>query len=128
SLSSSTNFRSSSSIFFRQSAMSISFLVFLSMGRSPILSCFCSQTTDEFRNPCRCPRAALFDDLHDRAADNCRIGKCSYTRKLLGVGDAEAHRNGKVSVGTNAVYQLLSVVGELLLRASDAGAGYRVNE
>src|SRR5438874_13349815 len=90
----------------------------------------CFQCANEFTD--RRSRIALsravFDDLHNGAADNGGIGKFARLLKMLSRGNPEAHCDGQLGEAAQPRDQRLGVAGELLLSAGYAGARHGIDE
>src|SRR5438132_2316069 len=90
----------------------------------------CLQCANEFTD--RRSRIALsravFDDLHNGAADNSGIGKFASFMKLLWRGNPEAHRDGQPGEAAQPRDQQFCVAGELWLGAGHAGARHGIDE
>src|ERR1700722_11179661 len=120
SLSSATSLRSTSSIFLRQSAMS--------MKSSSQPSVFSSQLFYKLTH-CSCFAALIsLDRFHNRAADYDGIGKLSHIGELSGRGNSEAESDGQLRYAAQALHQFARVFGQLLALSGNAGSRDRINK
>src|SRR5271166_1625928 len=143
SLNSETICRSSSSIFLRQSSISMQSpyaarvrprllfqcnirtveLTGLQNGRSRARP----QTLDKSRDRAgrvlwSGPLNVLLDDAHQRAADYGCVSELAHSGKMLRIRNAEAHSNGQMRISAQARDEAFGLCGQRLLRPSGAGA------
>src|SRR5205085_8743911 len=123
--------RSNSSIFSRQSAISIMFPVSMEF-QSPVtvtkylvayrggLATF--KRTDQFCHSLRGPSRVLLNGLDNRAAHHGGIRKFPDFGKLLRIGDAKAHGYRQFRKLANALYQRARVRCQLMLCPGHPGA------
>src|ERR1700728_3619227 len=130
-----TSCRSMSSILCRQSSISMPspscgalrravMLQFLSTNARELtgLQNRCTQALDKSRDRAgRLGRIGGFDQLYNRGADHCRIGKLAHGREMLRVGDAEAHRDRQIGILAQTIHKLLRVRSQVLLGPGNAG-------
>src|SRR5271155_1937795 len=140
SLKSETICRSSSSIFLRQSSISMQSpyavrsrprLLFQCHIRTVELSGLQNgrsrarpQTLDKSRDRAgrllwSGPLNVLLDDAHQRAADHRCVGELAHRGKMLRIRDAEAHGNRQIRMSAQARHEIFGLCGQRLL-----GAGY----
>src|ERR1700719_1449410 len=123
SLSRAASLQSSSSIFLRQSEMSIEF-----QPRATSHELRGEERPYKFCHSRRFPSGILFNQMHNSAAHDPSLGKSPDRCELFCSGDSKSNRNRKLCKSPKALDQRLCVSRHFLARARHAGPRDRIDK